>query len=93
MVEGLGEKKKLRLEERFSSCISVPIELNRTGRILLSPTVNRNATTSNTTVSIRNKFTYHLRSRRLLSDKLMLLFQTEIQKEIREHPSGKTSAT
>jgi hypothetical protein len=53
MVEGLGGKKKLGLKERFGSCISVPIELNRTGRILLSPTVNRNATTSNTTVSIK----------------------------------------
>jgi hypothetical protein len=48
-----GDIKKLRLKERFGSCMSVPIQLNRIGRIPHSPTVNRIGTTCNTAANIK----------------------------------------
>ena len=69
--------KKLTLEERFGSCLTVPMQFNRIGKISFSPIVNRTWKTHNTTVSTKNKFSHHLRSKRLLSDKLLLRFQTE----------------
>ena len=89
MVEELVGHKETEAEREIWVMYTGTNRTQQNRQNSLSPTVSIIATTRKATVSIKNKFTYHLRSRRLLSDKMMLLFQTEIQKEIQKHPSGK----
>jgi hypothetical protein len=78
-----GEEAKI--EGNVYERTAVPIQINRICKHFLSPTVNTTGVTHN---KYKNKFTHHLRSKRLLSDKLMLLFQTEIQRGNPEQPSS-----